>query len=144
MRKPLLSLFVSLLLCGVSAANTTIVAVASTSFTSQTEAIPVTTLYTPTTAGLYRVSVYMETSGESGIVCGQTAFAHVGWKGIYGSYTWPANDLFEDYPYAFVEGNTTIYSVAGQSITFSVTIGDCGTPMPPVADYGVYVTVEKL
>lgn len=134
-----------------SLANSVVIA-ATSSFTSQTDAVALTTLYTPTAAGDYRVWLYMETSGFVNNAT-QVACGYLVWVGDFATYTPGGTGTFAPngynspclYPDAFTTYSWNIHAAANQPIKFRTTIGFEGTAgSPPVASYNVYVVVEKL
>ncbi len=111
--------------------------VASKSFLGQTQSIPRTTLFTPQSSGVYRVTVYEETSSDVG---GYLPEAFLSWTGGFTSYRAPVrttsahqNGTFE------ASGQLTINDTAGKPIQLIVTENpnEQGT-------YNLYVVVEKL
>ena len=107
--------------------------VASVTFTAQTAAIPPTVIFTPTTAGLYRVSAYLSTSPTAGSV----------WK--Y-ALTWTDDEKARNSgaqpvgPGTFGAFSVTVQSVGGKAISYSVGAGS----NPPGASFNLVITVEQL
>jgi hypothetical protein len=108
--------------------------VASVTLTAQTAAIPPTVIFTPTTAGLYRISAYLSTSATKSSV----------WK--Y-AFTWTDDEKARNSgaqpvgPGTFSAFSASVQSAAGQQITYSV---GAGAGNPPGSTFNLVITVEQL
>jgi len=116
------------------------VRVAATSLTAQTASIGNTTLYTPSAAGTYRVTLAMWTTvtGSSGTV-GFSLSANTG-SGAE-SFGSSSLDLTKINSGGQVSGQWNMHVGANQAISYNTTLtcSSCGSPQ-----YGIDVVVEKL
>lgn len=117
--------------------NTMSAQVAKAEYTNQAADIASTTLYTPTTAWFFRVSVYMicTVAGSAG-----TLSCTIAWTDAVGAKTVkPASDLSLTTTTGGSTGTSFIVSNAS-AITFSTTItGGAGSP-----EYNLYIIVEQI
>jgi hypothetical protein len=129
--------------------------VASVAYDDQTAPIDVTTIYTAAKAGLFRVSVYLETSdpnaGISDFVVGG-----FGWQDDYKIHVLTLSPIHWDLQFALGGAPTasefggpygdprpvTIRMVAGSSLTFGTSSGN--TDVPLAIPYNLYIVVEAL
>ena len=103
--------------------------VASGSYVNQTSALGTTALYTPTAAGLFRVSVFWEWTGGSGIN------PTVSWTSSrVGANSTNAGQIQASDTFMTV---FTIQSAANQDISLSVAIFSTPT-------WSLYYTIEQL
>jgi hypothetical protein len=111
--------------------------VAQRSFIGQTTAIPPTTLFTPCSKGIYRVTVSIEQSNTAG---GYGPEAFLSWTGDFASYQEQVNggNVYSGKA-AANSFELTIHSAAGQPIQLNTVVNanEQGT-------YNLYVVVEKL
>jgi len=108
--------------------------VASVSLTNQTTTVTLATLFTPAADGLYRISVYMSTSPTKGSTW---AYALL-WTDDNKARNSGRQQLS---PGAFSSFNAPVRSLAGQSMSYSISAGQS---IPPGASYNVFITVEQL
>jgi len=114
--------------------------VATTSLSGQTASIGSTTLYTPSSAGTYRVALALWTvaTGSSGTV----AFSLSGNTGS-GAETFGSSslDLTKVNSGGQVSGQWVVHVAASQAISYNTTLtcSGCGSPQ-----YGIDVVVERL
>jgi hypothetical protein len=116
------------------------VRVAATSLTGQTASIGNTTLYTPSSAGTYRVALAMwtTTAGSSGTVSFSLSANTGSGAESFGS---SSLDLTKINSGGQVSGQWNIHVGASQVISYNTTLtcSSCGSPQ-----YGIDVVVEKL
>jgi len=116
------------------------VRVAATSLTGQTASISNTTLYTPSSAGTYRVSLAMWTMamGSSGTVSFSLSASTGSGAESFGS---SSLDLTKINSGGQVSGQWNIHVGASQAISYNTTLtcSSCGSPQ-----YGIDVVVERL
>lgn len=123
------------------------VIVANRALTAQTAPIPTTTLYTPKRDGIFRVTIYFETTtlGDSGVMCGS-----IGFEDDAAVTSKLAEFDCIDLVYPNNEGRLTtasqsivIRDKAGTPITFQTFVGGpsvvSGDPV-----YAIFFTVEQL
>ena len=113
---------------------------AATSLTGQTASIGNTTLYTPSSAGTYRVALAMwtTTAGSSGTVSFSLSANTGSGAESFGS---SSLDLTKVNSGGQVSGQWIIHVAASQAISYSTTLtcSSCGSPQ-----YGIDVVVERL
>ena len=107
--------------------------VATLSVTNQTVPVSETALFTPTTSGLFRVTVYMESSAIQGSVWSLQFKNTDDLKKRSGSIVQVA-------PGQLLSGVSVYRDVAGQPITYTVAQVKVGEG----AFYDLFVTVEQL
>ncbi len=109
--------------------------IASFSFTSQTAAIPANTLFTPLIGGLFRVNLYMASTG--GTFTGGAITANITWADENGSRS--HNNIQLTSAGSYVQGTVVIHALPGQSIEFATTYTATGPPT-----YEAFVTLERM
>ncbi len=111
--------------------------VATASLTAQTAAISVTTLFTPSVAGTYRVSVYQvcTTAGSGGTLATTIGFT----DDAQAQTTKPAGDVDLTSKGSAASGIVFINSTA-VAITYTVTAAGIGG----AAAFSLYITVEQI
>ena len=114
--------------------------VAATSLTGQTASIGNTTLYTPSSAGTYRVvlAMWTMTAGSSGTVSFSLSANTGSGAESFGS---SSLDLTKVNSGGQVSGQWNIHVAASQAISYNTTLtcSSCGSPQ-----YGIDVVVERL
>ncbi len=110
--------------------------VASVALTGQTGAIGTTTIYTPSAAGTFRVSVYMicTTAGTGTLSC------TIGWTDIVGAKTQSPAGNVDLASTANGSNGASFIATTATAITYSTAIaGLAGSPQ-----YALYITLEAL
>jgi hypothetical protein len=127
------------------------VVVAKVVLENQTNAIPTTTVFTPTVSGLYRIHAYMTVPGSANSSNPGYWQMNLGWTDQAGVEA--VGDVIQTFanatpPGAFGFGTTgvpgvvlLVQSEAGQPITYSVT--GAGTPYDN-GTYSLFFAVERL
>ena len=111
--------------------------ITSVKLTAQPSAIGTTTLFTPTSTGVFRVSVYIvdTAAGSAG-----TVSATIGWTDDEQAQTISTSTVPLATLGAFTQSTFFIEATSGNAITYSTAFaGAIGSPM-----YSLYVTVERL
>jgi hypothetical protein len=114
--------------------------VAATSLTNQTQAIPPTTLLTPTTEGTFRINVYLTTGdGTNGGLHWDVFLRWV--DGIRARNT-DLSALTDQTNVPF--GTIVVHNVAGQPLEYRTAVG-AGTPHEGASRrYDLFLVVEQL
>ena len=112
------------------------IVVAKQSFLSQTAPLPITTLYTPTADGDYRVNVYIVMSPPVPSLGGQ-AYARLTWTDEFQTYS--AQGWATAMNSIQGQQSNVIHSVGGQPIQLNVTYGS----NDPSQTYDVFVSVVE-
>jgi len=111
--------------------------VSNVALTAQPSAIATTTLFTPTTTGTYRVSVYIvdTAAGSAGTVA-----ATIGWTDDEQAQTISTSTVPLATLGAFTNSTFFIEATSGNNVTYATTfVGALGSPQ-----YSLYVTAERL
>jgi hypothetical protein len=108
--------------------------VASVSVTAQTTTVPLTTLFTPSADGLFRISVYMSSSPSAGSTWAYALF----WTDDIKARNSGRQQLS---PGVFSSLSVPVRGLAGQPLSYSIS---AGASNPPGATYNLSITVEQL
>jgi hypothetical protein len=112
--------------------------IATVSLTDQSQAIPVTTIFTPTTDGAFRITVYISTS--PGTNKRATWTIYLGWTDLHGAKETPFISAGQN---GDSSGNIMVQAVGGQPLLYQVKPMGGGGGVGGMT-YDILVAVEQI